>query len=46
MDEECEKNYIIGLQQCQDELYVGVLCGSILIMNEFKANLLVIYKVD
>ena len=39
-----KENKIVGMQQCQNQIYVGVICGSLKIMNEFSLNLLLIYK--
>ena len=39
-----EPNQVIAMQKCQDEEYLAIISGKILIMNEQKTNQLFIFK--
>ena len=39
-----EPNQIIAIESCQNEIYVAVITGKKLIMNEQKANQLYIFR--
>lgn len=39
-----EPNQVIAMQKCQDEEFLGIVSGKVLIMNEQKTNQLFIFK--